>query len=132
MTAPRTNQPPIPASFAEFWPYYMAAHQDPRCRAVHYVGTSGGLASIAATLTGASPWWLLAGLAWGYGCAWYGHLVHEKNKPASWVRWWWSLLGDWKMYGLWLTGRLRPHIEAGRDLPNINEMVEAQSRATAG
>jgi len=125
------NLPPVPTSFAEFWPYYMAAHQDRRCRAVHYVGTSGALAAILATAVTLNPLWLLAGTVWGYGFAWIGHFGFEKNRPASWVRWWWSLLGDWKMYFLWLSGRLRPHIERGRDLPNINDMIEASRRSPA-
>jgi hypothetical protein len=131
MSSQGRNLPPVPASFSEFWPYYMAAHQDPRCRAVHYVGTTGALAAIVATAVTLNPLWLLAGIVWGYGFAWIGHYGFEKNKPASFVKWWWSLIGDWKMYGLWITGRLRPHIERGRDLPNINDMVGASRRSPA-
>lgn len=119
------NHPPIPQSFAEFWPYYMAAHQDPRNRAVHYVGSAGGLAAlVAAGLTG--QWWLLlAGVAFGYACAWFGHFVFERNKPATWVKPWWSFLGDWRMFGMFLSGRSREAVALGRDLPDIVEMVRA-------
>ncbi len=30
-------------SFAAFWPYYLSEHRDPRCRIVHFIGTSGFL-----------------------------------------------------------------------------------------
>ncbi|MFN3592926.1 MAG: Mpo1-like protein, partial [Thermaurantiacus sp.] len=62
----------------------------------------------------------------GYGCAWFGHFAFERNRPASWVRWWWSFLGDWKMYGHWLTGREREAVALGRDLPDIVEAVRAR------
>ena len=44
------NHPPIPQTFEAFWPYYMAAHQDPRNRAIHYVGSGGGLVATAIAL----------------------------------------------------------------------------------
>ena len=28
-------------SFSEFWPYYLAEHQLPSCRWVHFIGTTG-------------------------------------------------------------------------------------------
>lgn len=119
------NHPPIPQSFAEFWPYYMAAHQDPRNRAVHYVGSAGGLAALAAAgLTG--QWWLLlAAVVFGYACAWFGHFAFEHNKPATWVKPWWSFLGDWRMFGMFLSGRSREAVALGRDLPDIVDMVRA-------
>ncbi|MEL6346613.1 MAG: DUF962 domain-containing protein [Myxococcota bacterium] len=30
-------------SYSEFWPYYISEHRQPRCRTVHFVGTSGFL-----------------------------------------------------------------------------------------
>ena len=44
------------------------------------------------------PHWLLVGLLCGYGFAWLGHFAFEKNKPASFKRPLYSLLGDWRMY----------------------------------
>lgn len=120
-----TNQPPIPQSFAEFWPYYMAAHQDPRNRMVHYVGSTGGLAALLATpFTGL--WWLpLAGIVFGYACAWFGHFRFERNKPATWVKPWWSFLGDWRMFWMKLTAREGEAVALGQGLPDIVDMVRA-------
>jgi hypothetical protein len=120
-----SNQPPLPTTFGEFWPWYMAAHQDPRNRAAHYVGSTGGLVALAATILSGNLWLVPLGILWGYGCAWFGHFAFERNKPASWVRWWWSFLGDWKMYAHWLTGREREAVEIGRDMPDIVEAVRA-------
>ena len=120
-----TNQPPIPQSFAEFWPYYMAAHQDPRNRMVHYVGSTGGLlALLAGVLTG--NWWLpLVGIVFGYACAWFGHVRFEHNRPATWVKPWWSLLGDWRMFWMKLSGREGEAVALGRGLPDIVDLVRA-------
>ena len=43
----------------------------------------------------------------GYGCAWIGHFVFEKNRPATWQYPFYSLMGDWVMFAQMLTGRLR-------------------------
>ena len=42
------------SSFAEFWPYYLGEHRDPRCRWVHFIGTTGFVGYLA-SLMYASP-----------------------------------------------------------------------------
>ena len=119
------SQPPIPQSFAEFWPYYMAAHQDRRNRNIHYVGSAGGLAALVA-LAATGTWWLLpAGIVFGYACAWIGHFRFEHNKPATWVKPWWSFMGDWRMFWMKISGREEEAVALGRGLPDIVEMVRA-------
>ena len=98
-------------SFREFWPFYVGEHRSPTNRGCHYVGTSGviGLFTWAA-ITG--TWWLVACLPLcGYGFAWYGHFIVEKNRPATFTYPLWSLMGDFKMYGLAVTGRMRTEVE---------------------
>ncbi len=120
-----TNQPPVPQSFAEFWPYYMAAHQDRRNRNIHYAGSAGGLAALVA-LAATGTWWLLpAGFVFGYACAWIGHFRFEHNKPATWVKPWWSFMGDWRMFWMKISGREEEAVALGRGLPDIVEMVRA-------
>ena len=51
--------------------------------------------------------WLLAALISGYGGAWIGHFVFEKNKPASFKQPIYSFRGDWVMYSEILTGKIK-------------------------
>jgi hypothetical protein len=107
------------SGFAHFWPYYLRAHMDPRTRAFHYAGTLIGLALV---LIGAihGPWWLmLLGVIAGYGIAVPSHPIFEGNRPATLVNPHWSLVSDFYMLGLFLTGRLKPELDrvaALRDL----------------
>ena len=99
-------------SFEAFWPYYLRAHRDPRCRRLHFVGSSGALVGIIVTIVRQDPIWLLSGLAFAYAMAWTGHFVFERNTPATFGNPILSLIGDIRMYFLWLTGRLAPALHA--------------------
>jgi hypothetical protein len=98
-------------NFEAFWPVYLREHRCVRCRLVHYLAALTVVALIT-TSACAECWWLLcaAPLA-AYGLAWFGHFVFEKNRPATWVYPLWSLRAEWRMCGLALTGRLKPHLD---------------------
>jgi hypothetical protein len=50
--------------------------------------------------------YLLLALLCGYGFAWVGHFVFEKNKPASFKRPLYSFMGDWVMYAQIWRGKI--------------------------
>ena len=99
-------------SFRDFWPVYLRAHADPRCRALHYAASASGLSgAVLAVLQG--DWiWALYGMLGAYGFAWAGHFFVEKNVPLTFKHPLWSLAADFRMFGLWLAGQLPRHLRA--------------------
>ncbi len=93
-------------SFREFYPAYLAEHRSSACRRLHALGSSLVLATLAAAILGREPWLLLALPIAGYGPAWLGHLLFERNRPATFTHPIYSLIGDWVMVWHMLTGRV--------------------------
>jgi hypothetical protein len=96
------------ATYAEFWPFYLREHARPATRALHYMGTGLALACAAMAMTTDAWLWLAVPVA-GYGFAWVAHAAVEHNRPATFTYPAWSLISDFRMFGLWITGRLGPH-----------------------
>ena len=104
------------SDFEDFWPYYVSQHMSPACRALHFLGTSLVLVCLAAALLLLSPRWFLASPLAGYGFAWVGHFVFERNRPATFTYPLWSLRGDFRMFRLMLLGRMGPEIQRAERL----------------
>lgn len=96
----------------EFWPYYLAEHQDPVNRNLHFVGSTIGLVCIGKAIKERKPSYLLLGLLGGYGCAWVGHFMIEKNKPATFKYPFKSFISDWLMFGTRISGKLDKELES--------------------
>ena len=101
-------------SYGEFWARYLNAHADPRTRALHYLGTLGAAALVVLAAAHVEWRWLIAAPIVGYGPAWLGHAVFEHNRPETFAHPAWSLLSDFRMLGLFLTGRLAGEFERQR------------------
>lgn len=94
------------ASFAEFYPYYLSEHSDRTCRRLHFAGTTLVITLLATAIATGNPWLLLVLPVAGYGFAWLGHFVFEKNRPATFDYPFYSLWGDFVMYKDMLTGKI--------------------------
>ncbi|SHM86036.1 Mpo1-like protein [Phytopseudomonas punonensis] len=95
------------SSFSEFYPYYLQEHANPTCRRLHYVGSLLVLTVLGYVLISGQWLWLLALPVIGYGVAWLGHFIFERNRPATFQYPLYSLMGDWVMLKDALTGRIR-------------------------
>lgn len=94
-------------TFKEFYPFYLSEHSNKTCRLLHFIGTTLVLVLLIIGLVSGNYqiFWFLP-LA-GYGFAWIGHFVFEKNKPASFKQPFYSFAGDWVMYTQILMGKVK-------------------------
>lgn len=93
-------------SFAEFYPFYLSEHSNRTCRRLHFLGSSLALVCFTLLALTLEFQYLFLALLCGYGCAWLGHFVFEKNKPASFKQPLYSFMGDWVMFKDILTGKI--------------------------
>jgi hypothetical protein len=94
-------------SFSEFYPYYLEEHRNSTCRRMHYVGSLLVVAVIIYALVTGKLVYLFLIPVIGYGFAWLGHFLFEKNRPATFQYPLYSLMGDWVMLKDMLTGKIR-------------------------
>lgn len=95
------------ASFEDFYPYYLSEHRNSVCRRLHFLGTTLVLLLLVVAPLADRLVWLWALPVLGYGPAWAGHFFFERNRPATFKYPFYSLLGDFVMYGQMLVGRIR-------------------------
>ena len=85
---------------------------------LHLLGTSAGIL-LAIYVIVIGKWWLFPlALVPGYAGAWLGHFLIEKNKPATFQYPLWSFIGDYKMIGLMITGRI------GRETSKLEQEIQ--------
>jgi len=95
------------ANFRQFYPYYLGEHRNRICRRLHVAGSTLVVLVVLLAIVSRDLRWLwLAPLA-GYGFAWVGHYVYEKNRPATFRHPLYSLMGDWVMFWQVLRGKVK-------------------------
>ena len=84
--------------------------------ALHYVGTSLAIGTVATAVVTVNPTWLLLTPVVGYAPAWFGHFVIEGNRPATFKHPLWSLRGDLRMLSYAVRGKIAGELERLRIL----------------
>lgn len=98
---------PIPIrDYHEFYRFYLTEHRNIMSRRLHVAGSSIGLYFFSKAIIQRKPKYFLYGLASGYACAWIGHFIFEKNKPASFKQPLYSFVSDWRMFADVLRGNI--------------------------
>lgn len=94
-------------NFAEFYPFYLSQHTNLTCRRLHFIGSFSIIILVlyVALFGSGSLLWFIPLI--GYGFAWVGHFIFEKNKPATFEYPLYSLLGDWVMFKDIIIGKIR-------------------------
>jgi hypothetical protein len=98
-------------TFEQFWDHYVAAHKKRGTRVLHFIGTTGAAVCLAGGLLTKRRWLLLMAPVVGYGSAWVGHFLIEKNMPATFEHPLWSFRGDLLMWWKTLTGTMQAEVD---------------------
>ena len=98
-------------NFGEFWPFYVRVHSHPFNRKLHFTGTGLVIVCFLWGVATLNPLCFALMPVFGYGFAWIGHFTVEKNTPAAFQYPVWSLIADFKMFGLILTGKMEEEIK---------------------
>lgn len=93
-------------TFEDFWPFYLGEHSSRKNRRLHALGTTAALTAVGLAVLKRKPKLALLAPVLGYGPAWIGHFVIEKNRPATFKHPLWSLRGDFRMARMMLSGQL--------------------------
>ncbi len=93
--------------FHQFYPFYLSQHKNVTCRRLHFTGSLSVLALTSYVILTASYLWLCLLPVLGYGFAWFGHFIFEKNKPATFTYPLYSFIADWLMFKDMLTGKIK-------------------------
>ncbi|BCX74715.1 DUF962 domain-containing protein [Acinetobacter bereziniae] len=93
-------------NYSEFYRFYLTEHRNIMSRRLHAAGSSIGIYFFTQAIRQRKAKYVLYGLVSGYACAWVGHFVFEKNKPASFKQPLYSFISDWRMLSDILRGNL--------------------------
>jgi len=94
-------------SFKEFYPFYLSEHSKSSTKLLHVIGSLGVISIIIYSMI-TTHWEVLYFLPLcGYGFAWIGHFIFEKNRPATFKFPLYSFIGDWVMLKDILIGKVK-------------------------
>jgi hypothetical protein len=101
-------------TYSEFWLFYVSEHSHSVNRLLHFIGSTSSLILLIALIATGYWYFFPACLVVGYGFAWFGHFVVEKNKPATFKYPLWSFISDWKMVAMMIAGKMGKEVEKAK------------------
>lgn len=104
--------------YSTFYRFYLTEHRNIMSRRLHVAGSSIGLYCVRKAIRQKKAKYILYGLMAGYACAWVGHFIFEKNKPASFKQPVYSFISDWRMFADVLRGHLSLQDRAKDKIPS--------------
>jgi len=94
-------------SFKKFYPYYLSEHKLRINKILHIIGSLTSLIFMISTIYIEKYKYIPISILCGYACAWIGHFIFEKNKPATFKYPIYSFIGDWVMLKDVLIGKVK-------------------------
>ena len=91
-------------TFKEFYPFYLKEHNNVVNKSLHILGAGLFLIIFLLTLLTQKYRYFILCPIFGYGLAWIGHFVFQKNKPATFKYPFFSFVGDFRMFFETITG----------------------------
>lgn len=95
------------ATFAAFYPVYLAMHENAVNRRLHVLGNGLALGALALAIVTRSWRALVAVPVLGNGLAWIGHYRFQRNRPGVFTYPVYGFIGSWVMTWQVLTGKIR-------------------------
>lgn len=93
-------------NYEAFYRFYLTEHRNITSRRLHALGSSAGIYFFTRAIVQRKAKYVVYGILSGYACAWVGHFVFEKNKPASFKQPVYSFISDWRMLADIMRGQL--------------------------
>ena len=90
----------------EFYPFYLTEHVNRTNRILHVIGTTLVILFLIYLIVTQQFKLLIVAPLIGYGFAWVGHFIFEKNRPATFKYPLYSFLSDFIMWFQVLTGQI--------------------------
>lgn len=90
----------------DFYPFYLSEHSNKTNRILHFIGTSLVISFVVFIILMNKIKFIIFAPLIGYGFAWVGHFIFEKNRPATFKYPLYSFISDFIMWYQLITKKI--------------------------